>query len=81
MRIIDRCGDQIYVEDDDGYGGTIQEWRYSPEPKCACGKRSSCREVRVTTFTEQYECGYIYRYTNHNGYEDNLISENGKRVR
>jgi hypothetical protein len=83
-RIIERRGDYVYVEEENDWTGeTTQEWRYDPEPRCACGNRTinQCREVRVTTFSETYECGYTYRYTNHNGYEDNLIFVNGKRVK
>lgn len=71
-RILYRQGDQVYVEDEYGHG----EWQRDPQIKCGCGKRlyNECSIVRETTFTEQYSCGYVYRYTNHNGYDDNLIS-------
>lgn len=54
-----------------------------PEIRCACGKKaySQCKEVRVTTFSEKFACGYVVSYTNRNGYDDNLIEVNGKRIR
>lgn len=74
-----RIGDQVWVEDEDGNG----EWKHDPLPKCGCGRRlaSECGLVRETTFTETYACGHVYRYANHKGYDDNLISVNGKRSR
>ncbi len=83
-RIFERRGDQVYVTwEDDWTGEEMGEWRHDPVRKCACGRRLSgeCREVRVTTFTETYACGYVYRYSNSNGYSDNLIEVNGKRVK
>ena len=83
-RILERRGDQIWVEYEDYWTGeTMYEWRDSPMRMCPCGKRESgkCNTVRVTTFTETYKCGYVYRYTNHAGYEDNLIEVNGRRVK
>jgi hypothetical protein len=80
-RIIERRGDQVYREVEDWDGSIKYEWQYDPAPKCACGKQSYCEEVKQTTFSEQYACGYVYRYTNRNGLDDNLIAVNGKRVK
>jgi hypothetical protein len=82
-KIVERRGDQVYVEYEDWDGNTVYEWQHDPVRLCACGKKEigQCRELKVTTFTETYECGYVYNYTNHNGYPDNLISKNGKRVK
>lgn len=80
MRIVERRGDQIYVERQDPWSGeTYHEWEVSPVQLCACGKKEidQCSEVRVSTFTETYSCGYVFHYANHNGYTDKLISENG----
>ena len=83
-RILERRGDQIWVEYEDYWTGeTMYEWRYEPMRMCSCGKQEygTCDAVRITTFTETYECGHVYRYTNSNGYEDNLIEVKGKRVK
>lgn len=82
-RILERRGNQVYVEFEDWNGDTQCEWRSDPVRMCACGKREqgSCRVVRVTTFTETYSCNYVHRYSNRNGYADNLIEVNGKRVK
>jgi hypothetical protein len=80
----ERRGDQVWVTwTDDWSGEEMSEWRYEPRRMCACGKREqgSCREIKVTTFTETYSCGYVYHYNNSNGYSDNLIEVNGKRVK
>lgn len=71
-RVLYRQGDQVYVEDEDGNC----EWVNDPEIKCGCGRRlyGECEILSETTFTEKYACGYVYRYTNHNGYDDNPIS-------
>lgn len=82
MRELERRGDQVWVEEEDPFTGElVYEWRHIPMQMCACGKKEygSCREIKVTTFTETYSCGFVYRYTNHNGYEDRLISKEGKR--
>lgn len=83
-RIFDRRGDQVYVIwTDDWSGEEMGEWRHDPIRMCPCGKRTqgSCEEVKVTTFTETYACGYVFRYSNSNGLNDNLISTKGKRVK
>jgi hypothetical protein len=83
-RILERHDDQVYVEyTDDWIGETTQAWEYDPVHMCACGRRTygSCEELKVTTFSEIYSCGFVYHYTNHNGYDDNLISIKGKRIK
>ena len=83
-KIFERRGDQVYKEVEDYYTGEVTyEWVHEPERKCACGRRllGECRETKITTFTETYECGFVYRYVNHNGYADNVIEKNGKRVK
>lgn len=81
-KIIERRGDQVYVEKEDWDGNLYYEWEYSPVQMCACGQReaSSCKTVKETTFTETYQCGFVFHYSNANGYEDRVISINGKRV-
>lgn len=81
-KIIERRGDQIYVEKEDWDGNTYYEWEYRPAQMCACGQRyiDQCDTVKVTTFTETYKCGFVFRYSNANGLEDRVISIKGKRV-
>ncbi len=80
-KILERRGDQVYVEVEDWDGHISQYWEHDPAPKCACGKQSYCAEVRQTTFSEQYACGYVYRYSNNGFWDDNVIAVNGKRVK
>lgn len=76
-RVLEVRGNDQYVEYTDDWGNVQQGWEYGAAAvqKCACGKQdiNKCREIRVTTFSESYECGFVYRYANHNGYDDNLI--------
>jgi len=75
-RVLEQRGNDQYVEYTDDFGIIRQGWKYgTAEQKCACGKQNinNCREIRVTTFSESYECGYVYRYANRNGHDDNLI--------
>lgn len=83
QRILERRGNQVWVEYEDYDGNIVQEWQHDPVRMCACGKTTadSCSLVRETTFTETYRCGYVYHYNNTHGYDDNLISVNGKRVK
>ena len=83
-RTSERRGNQILVEYEDSWTGeSIQEWRHDPIRMCACGRKEieQCEEIQVTTFTETYACGYVYRYNNTNGYNDNLISIKGRRIK
>lgn len=82
-KIIERRGNQIYVEYEDCYGNLEYEWQYDPVSMCACGSKEvwQCREAEVTTFMEKYECGFVHRYHNANGLPDVPISKKGKSVR
>jgi hypothetical protein len=82
-RILERRGDQVWIEYEDWNGNIQYEWRSDPIRMCACQRKpaTECMQLKETTFTEVYSCGFVYRYTNTNGLDDNLISVKGKRIK